>query len=53
MTLLRGEVQGYDVDRMIVQFTMINDGKSHPSVRSAARRWTLLKAWATSTQISA
>jgi hypothetical protein len=27
MTLLRGEVQGYDVDRMIVQFTMINDGK--------------------------
>ena len=27
MTLLRGEVQGYDVDRMIVQFTMINDGR--------------------------
>jgi hypothetical protein len=27
MALLRGEVQGYDVDRMIVQFTMINDGK--------------------------
>ena len=22
MTLLRGEVQGYDVDRMVVQFTM-------------------------------
>jgi hypothetical protein len=27
MTLLRGEVQGYDVDRMIVQFTMVNDGR--------------------------
>ena len=27
MTLLRGDVQGYDVDRMIVQFTMINDGR--------------------------
>jgi Protein of unknown function (DUF1488) len=27
MTLLRGEVRGYDVDRMIVQFTMINDGR--------------------------
>ena len=27
MILLRGEVQGYDVDRMIVQFTMINNGK--------------------------
>jgi hypothetical protein len=27
MTLLRGEVQGYDVDRMIVQFTMINNGR--------------------------
>jgi hypothetical protein len=27
MILLRGEVQGYDVDRMIIQFTMINDGR--------------------------
>jgi Protein of unknown function (DUF1488) len=27
MTFLRGEVQGYDVDRMVVQFTMINDGR--------------------------
>ena len=27
MALLRGEVQGYDVDRMIVRFTMINDGR--------------------------
>ena len=26
MPLRRGEVQGYDVDRMIVQFTMINEG---------------------------
>lgn len=25
--LLRGEVQGYDVDRMIVQFTMISNGR--------------------------
>jgi uncharacterized protein DUF1488 len=27
MALLRGEVHGYDVDRMIVQFTMLNDGR--------------------------
>ena len=27
MTLQRGEVQGYDFDRMIVEFTMLNQGK--------------------------
>jgi hypothetical protein len=34
--LLRGEVQGYDVDRMIVQFTMINDGRVIPCAISSA-----------------
>jgi hypothetical protein len=28
MPLVRGELQGYDVDRMIVQFTMLHDGKA-------------------------
>ena len=28
MALLRGEVQGYDVDRMIVHFAMVNDGRA-------------------------
>jgi hypothetical protein len=27
MSLQRGEVQTYDFDRMIVEFTMLNDGK--------------------------
>ena len=27
MSLQRGEVQGYDFDRMIVQFTMLNHGR--------------------------
>ena len=27
MRLQRGEVQGYDFDRMIVEFTMLNQGK--------------------------
>jgi len=27
MPLLRGEVQGYDFDRMTVEFTMLNQGK--------------------------
>jgi hypothetical protein len=27
MPLQQGEVQGYDVDRMVVQFTMLNQGK--------------------------
>ena len=27
MPLQRGEVQGYDFDRMIVEFTMLNQGK--------------------------
>ena len=37
MTFLRGEVQGYDVDRMVVQFTMINgDRIVHCAVSGAA-----------------
>ena len=27
MPLLRGEVQGYDFNRMVVEFTMLNQGK--------------------------
>ena len=27
MPLMRGELQGYDVDRMVVQFTMVNQGR--------------------------
>ena len=27
MPLQRGEVQGYDVNRMVVEFTMLNQGK--------------------------
>ncbi len=27
MPLQRGEVQGYDFNRMIVEFTMLNEGK--------------------------
>ena len=27
MPLMRGELQGYDVDRMIVQFTMLHEGR--------------------------
>jgi hypothetical protein len=27
MPLQRGEVRGYDFDRMIVEFTMLNQGK--------------------------
>ena len=30
MPLQRGEVQGYDFDRMIVEFTMLNQGKVVP-----------------------
>jgi hypothetical protein len=27
MPLQRGEVQGFDFDRMVVEFTMLNEGK--------------------------
>ena len=27
MPLIRGELQGYDIDRMVVQFTMVNQGR--------------------------
>jgi uncharacterized protein DUF1488 len=30
MALQRGEVQGYDFNRMIVEFTMLNQGKTIP-----------------------
>src|SRR6476646_827105 len=37
MPLQRGEVQGYDFDRMIVEFTMFNQGKVVPcSISTAA-----------------
>jgi hypothetical protein len=44
MPLQRGEVQGYDFDRMIVEFTMLNQGKV---VMCAPRRWTILKVGVT------
>ena len=37
MPLERGEVQGYDFNRMIVEFTMLNQGKVIPSVRDQYR----------------
>ena len=36
MPLQRGEVQGYDFDRMIVEFTMFNQGKVVPCAISTA-----------------
>src|SRR5436190_16312213 len=36
MPLQRGEVQGYDFDRMIVEFTMLNQGKIVPCAISTA-----------------
>jgi Protein of unknown function (DUF1488) len=37
MPLQRGEVQGYDFDRMVIEFTMINQGKVVPcSISTAA-----------------
>jgi hypothetical protein len=41
MPLQRGEVLGYDFNRMVVDFTMFN---RQCGVRSAPRRWTILKA---------
>ena len=43
MPLQRGKVLGYDFNRMVVDFTMFNQGKT-VGVRSAPRRWTTLKA---------
>jgi hypothetical protein len=42
MPLQRGEVQGYDFNRMIVEFTMLNQGKVVPCAIST-RRLTILK----------
>ena len=36
MPLERGEVQGYDFNRMIVEFTMLNQGKVIPCAISTA-----------------
>jgi hypothetical protein len=37
MPLQRGEVQGYDFNRMAVEFTMVNQGKAVPcSISTAA-----------------
>ena len=36
MPLERGEVQGYDFNRMIVEFTMLNQGKVVPCAISTA-----------------
>ena len=46
MPLQQGEVQGYDFDRMVVAFTMLNQGKVI-FARSALQRWTILKAGVT------
>jgi hypothetical protein len=35
MALERGEVQGYNFDRMVVEFTMVNDGKVIPCAISS------------------
>jgi hypothetical protein len=40
MPLQRGKVLGYDFNRMVVDFTMFNQGKQC-GVRSAPRRWTI------------
>ena len=45
MPLQRGEVQGYDFNRMIVEFTIMR-ARSF-CARSAPRRWTILKAGVT------
>ena len=38
MPLQRGEVQGYDFNRMIVEFTMLNQGKAISCAISTAAR---------------
>ena len=42
MLLQQGDVQGYDFNRSVVEFTMLNQGKVIRA-RSAQRRWTVLK----------
>jgi hypothetical protein len=36
MPLQRGEVQGYDFNRMVVEFTMLNEGNAVPCAISTA-----------------
>ena len=45
MPLQRGEVQGYNFNRMAVEFTMVNHGKA--CARSVQRRWTISKVGVT------
>jgi hypothetical protein len=44
--LQRGEVQGYNFNRMAVEFTMVNQGKVVPCSISTAR-WTISKVGVT------
>ena len=46
MPLQRGEVQGYNFNRMAVEFTMVNQGRSFRA-RSVQRRWTISKVGVT------
>ena len=46
MPLQRGEVKGYDFNRMTVEFTMLNEGKIIRA-RSAPRQWMILKGGVT------
>ena len=46
MPLQQGEVQGYDFNRMVVAFTMLNQGKAILCAIST-ERWTILKAGVT------
>jgi hypothetical protein len=36
MPLQRGEIQGYDFNRMVLEFTMLNDGRVVPCAISTA-----------------
>jgi Protein of unknown function (DUF1488) len=44
MPLQRGEVQGYDFDRMIVEFTVLNQGKVVPCAISTAAMDDLVRS---------
>jgi len=46
MPLQRGEVRGYDFDRSVVEFTMVNQGNVFYA-RSAPQRWTILSVGVT------
>jgi len=44
MPMMRGELQGYDVDRMVVQFTMLHEGRVIQCAVSSAAMDALEKA---------